>query len=309
VERAVRLVEVNVERFAKRIQPRRPAPGSVVLAPAEPDPVSRAERVLAALPADGGSRAILARTNRALLPAAAVALERRVPFRGDGVTLLLEDRRVDLLLARAAASTPPGWPLLVRLGALVAAPARPNGPPAPAIAGVGGPPAVDDGAVVGGHARAAAGPVRAPARDADADAEGDEGDAATEADILAALLAWAARFASLDDLGAAIVAARAALAELRRADASLTLATAHATKGLEFDHVAVIDMDAGRFPSARALADSTEPGRAMEEERRLAYVAWTRARRSLFLVHDPAAPSPFLAEAFDPDEIDAGPRG
>jgi len=93
------------------------------------------------------------------------------------------------------------------------------------------------------------------------------------------------------------------LAELRRDDANLTLATAHATKGLEFDHVAVIDMDATRFPSARTLADSAEPGRALEEERRLAYVAWTRARRSLFLVFDPEAPSPFLAEAFDPAEL------
>jgi superfamily I DNA/RNA helicase len=41
----------------------------------------------------------------------------------------------------------------------------------------------------------------------------------------------------------------------------------------------------------------------MEEERRLAYVAWTRARRSLTLLYDPAAPSPFLREAFDPEEL------
>jgi superfamily I DNA/RNA helicase len=128
----------------------------------------------------------------------------------------------------------------------------------------------------------------------------------TEADILAALLAWTARFPTLGALAGAIADARARLATLRRDDASLALATAHSTKGLEFDHVAVIDMDAGRFPSARALADAAEPGRALEEERRLAYVAWTRARRSLFLAFDPAAPSPFLAEAFEPAELEPG---
>jgi superfamily I DNA/RNA helicase len=96
---------------------------------------------------------------------------------------------------------------------------------------------------------------------------------------------------------------RARVAELRRDDANLTLATAHATKGLEFDHVAVIGLDAGRFPSARSLRESAEPGRALQEERRLAYVAWTRARRSLTLVYDPTTPSPFLLEAFSADEL------
>ncbi len=96
---------------------------------------------------------------------------------------------------------------------------------------------------------------------------------------------------------------RVRVAELRRDDAPLTLATAHSTKGLEFDHVAVIGLDAGRFPSARSLREAAEPERALEEERRLAYVAWTRARRSLTLVYDPAAPSPFLLEAFDADEL------
>ena len=61
-------------------------------------------------------------------------------------------------------------------------------------------------------------------------------------------------------------------------------------------------LDAGRFPSARSLADAPEPA-ALEEERRLAYVAWTRARRSLTLVYDPATPSPFLLEAFVQEEL------
>jgi len=122
-------------------------------------------------------------------------------------------------------------------------------------------------------------------------------------DIAAAVLAWAAPFRSLADLRAAIDERRTALAQLCRDDASLTFATAHATKGLEFDEVAVLGMERNRFPSARSLADAPEPDRALEEERRLAYVAWTRARRSLTLVYDPAAPSPFLLEAFSPEEL------
>src|SRR4029079_19341184 len=95
------------------------------------------------------------------------------------------------------------------------------------------------------------------------------------------------------------------LYELRRDDAPLLLATAHGTKGLEFDHVAVIGLDEGRVPSARSVAEAVEPDRALEEGRRLAYVAWTRARRSLTLVYDPGAPSQFLLEAFSRDELAA----
>jgi superfamily I DNA/RNA helicase len=65
-------------------------------------------------------------------------------------------------------------------------------------------------------------------------------------------------------------------------------------------------MDAGRFPSRRSVTESAEPERALEEERRLAYVAWTRARRSLILVYDPASPSEFMLEAFSPEELGVG---
>ena len=41
----------------------------------------------------------------------------------------------------------------------------------------------------------------------------------------------------------------------------------------------------------------------LEEERRLGYVAWTRARRTLTLSYDPYAPSAFLLEAFTPGEL------
>jgi superfamily I DNA/RNA helicase len=122
-------------------------------------------------------------------------------------------------------------------------------------------------------------------------------------DLPAALLAWAAPFPDPSALRAAVAETRGRLAMLRRDDARLILATAHSTKGLEFDHVAVIGMDEGRFPSGRAVHESPEPERALEEERRLAYVAWTRARRTLTLSYDPSAPSPFLLEAFTRDEL------
>lgn len=58
------------------------------------------------------------------------------------------------------------------------------------------------------------------------------------------------------------------------------LMTVHAAKGLEFDNVFVSDMNEGIFPNERALSESS---RGIEEERRLAYVAFTRARKRLFL--------------------------
>jgi superfamily I DNA/RNA helicase len=120
-----------------------------------------------------------------------------------------------------------------------------------------------------------------------------------------ALLAWAAPYRSAAAFHDAIVVARERRSELRRDDASLMLATAHGTKGLEFDHVACIGLDEGIFPGARTLAEAADPIRALEEERRLAYVAWTRAKRTLTLVYDPAAPSQFLQEAFDQHELAA----
>jgi len=146
-----------------------------------------------------------------------------------------------------------------------------------------------------GALRSASAPIRHVPGEAEGGFRPDE--------IAAGLLGWAAACRSLEHLRQAVAEARRALVELRRDDASLTLATAHGTKGLEFDHVAVVGLDAGRFPSARSVADAEDPDRAIEEERRLAYVAWTRARRSLTLVYDPGAPSQFLLEAFTAGEL------
>ena len=60
---------------------------------------------------------------------------------------------------------------------------------------------------------------------------------------------------------------------------SVRLMTVHAAKGLEFDHVFVCGLEEGTFPSMRT-ADDPE---GLEEERRLMYVALTRARKTLML--------------------------
>jgi superfamily I DNA/RNA helicase len=260
VARAVRLVEHNEARFAKAIRARPTAPGPIVLAADASDEPVRLERVLERWPDDDGTRAMLARTNRELLPAIAVALERGAAFRPPPIELLIGEPDVDACLA-AVAEVDLSLPLLARIETV--------------------------------RARWAAGPLP----------DDVDPDSTPPAEIAAAVLAWAAPFDTLEELTAAIDASRSAFARLCREDAPLTFATAHATKGLEFDHVAVIGLDVGRFPSGRSLVDAPDPTMALEEERRLAYVAWTRARRSLTLVYDPAHPSRFLLEAFDPDEL------
>lgn len=60
---------------------------------------------------------------------------------------------------------------------------------------------------------------------------------------------------------------------------SVTMLTAHSAKGLEFPVVFLVGMEEGLFPIARALEDDLE----LEEERRLCYVAVTRAEEKLFI--------------------------
>jgi DNA helicase-2/ATP-dependent DNA helicase PcrA len=64
-------------------------------------------------------------------------------------------------------------------------------------------------------------------------------------------------------------------------DPAVTLMTLHNAKGLEFEVVFMVGMEDGVFPHYRSMGDSGE----LEEERRLAYVGVTRARRRLYLTH------------------------
>ncbi|MCW2364408.1 DNA helicase-2/ATP-dependent DNA helicase PcrA [Sphingobium sp. B10D3B] len=71
--------------------------------------------------------------------------------------------------------------------------------------------------------------------------------------------------------------------EAQADEAKVTLMTIHAAKGLEFDTVFLAGWEDGLFPSQRAL---DEGGLAsLEEERRLAYVAITRARQRCLILH------------------------
>ncbi len=67
-----------------------------------------------------------------------------------------------------------------------------------------------------------------------------------------------------------------------RASSMVTLTTVHAAKGLEFPIVFVCGLEDGLFPSLR-MRDGSDERRALEEERRLAYVAFTRAMDRLVL--------------------------
>ena len=62
---------------------------------------------------------------------------------------------------------------------------------------------------------------------------------------------------------------------------AVTLMTVHAAKGLEFKTVFVVGMEEGLFPHSRTLMDRDE----LEEERRLCYVALTRAMEKLYLTY------------------------
>lgn len=68
--------------------------------------------------------------------------------------------------------------------------------------------------------------------------------------------------------------------EVHASNSFVTMMTIHTAKGLEFKNVFVIGMSEGVFPSPKAIATGDS---AIEEERRLAYVAITRAKERLFI--------------------------
>jgi DNA helicase-2/ATP-dependent DNA helicase PcrA len=111
------------------------------------------------------------------------------------------------------------------------------------------------------------------------------------------LAAFAQRFESVDDfltqLALQTSVEEAAETEKRDNDDEMVrLSTIHQAKGLEFDVVFIIMLCDGLFPSAR----SSESLDGEEEERRLFYVAITRARNELYLTY------PFIRRGHQPGE-------
>ena len=70
--------------------------------------------------------------------------------------------------------------------------------------------------------------------------------------------------------------------DLEKDNGGVKLMTVHASKGLEFDHVFVTGLEEGLFPHERMEQDNDHDD---EEERRLFYVAITRAGKKLYLTH------------------------
>ena len=64
-------------------------------------------------------------------------------------------------------------------------------------------------------------------------------------------------------------------------DDAVVMMTMHSAKGLEFPHVFLVGFEDGLFPGMRSIGDAEE----MEEERRLCYVAITRAKQTLTICH------------------------
>ena len=93
---------------------------------------------------------------------------------------------------------------------------------------------------------------------------------------------------------------------------TVTIMTIHAAKGLEFDHVFLAGWEDGVFPSQRSMDEGGT--QSLEEERRLAYVAITRARQRASIYHAAnrriygqwvsSVPSRFIAE-IPPEHVDS----
>ena len=69
--------------------------------------------------------------------------------------------------------------------------------------------------------------------------------------------------------------------EYKDDDNRVSLMTVHSVKGLEFDYVFIVGLEEGIFPHLNSLMETSE----LEEERRLCYVAITRAKKELFLIN------------------------
>jgi DNA helicase-2/ATP-dependent DNA helicase PcrA len=90
------------------------------------------------------------------------------------------------------------------------------------------------------------------------------------------------------------------LAAIRDEKHGIELLTIHGSKGRQWPDVVLVACDEGTLPHARAVKAEPEEearGEGIEGERRLGYVAFTRAQQHLHIHYDRELPSPFLHEA------------
>jgi len=126
-------------------------------------------------------------------------------------------------------------------------------------------------------------------------------EAAGRLENIAELMGAAVDYDSLDEFLESVALVSDA-DEIEDDGSRVSLMTLHTAKGLEFPAVFLVGMEDGVFPHLRSLDDPL----ALEEERRLAYVGITRARRHLYVTHawsrtlwgstSHAIPSRFLSE-------------
>ncbi len=113
----------------------------------------------------------------------------------------------------------------------------------------------------------------------------------SRADDLRQLAAFAGQYASCQDfLGelALLTSIESEAQPFEAGDGMVTLSSVHQAKGLEWSAVFIIWLAEGRFPSHRSLSEIGDDGE--EEERRLFYVAVTRAKDELYLCYPRFAP-------------------
>ena len=311
-----RLIEHNRRRFRKPLHAGTTVAGSLTVWP-EPNRRAGAERAAALLAdAERDHAAVLARTSLLLQEVALACAARGIEYRGSPKLsrppLVLQVLEAILRLIAAprqasgddiAAGLAPWMPALTateisgiltrrRTGARYATILPDVVADNPAVARLGalldqlhGEP--DAGRVVG-RLRREGGLDRILAR-----RERLDGIAAQAVEALAQAEIRAGDL-TVPDFTATLAGQEALLAATRSA-AGVELATIHAAKGREWNHVIIHGVDQGQFPHAQSLADSCgEAG--LEDERRLFYVALTRARQRLDVICSVPIPSIFLAE-------------
>ena len=130
----------------------------------------------------------------------------------------------------------------------------------------------------------------------------DEGDVARVENVKE-LLAVSSEFGKISEFLESVALIQSEeLADKKAGNASVTMMTIHAAKGLEFDEVVIVGLEEGLLPHSRSLMQIED----VEEERRLMYVAMTRARTKLYLTltrsrlmyggRQVSSPSRFLSE-------------